>query len=72
MGGTGQYVMAVVEGWQVPRVPPDERLRRELYRQAKEEGAGALHDRLRVLDPVAAGRIDARMCVASSELSRSV
>ena len=28
VGGTGQYVMAVIEGWQIPRVPPDEALRR--------------------------------------------
>ena len=60
VGGTGQYVMAVVEGWQVPRVPPDEDLRQDLYRQAEEEGAGALHARLRRLDPAAAARIDAR------------
>jgi tRNA dimethylallyltransferase len=60
VGGTGQYVMAVVEGWQVPRVPPDEDLRQELYRQAEEEGAEALHARLRVLDPEAARRIDPR------------
>ena len=60
VGGTGQYVMAVVEGWQVPRVPPDEALRHKLYRQAEEEGAEALHARLRALDPVAAGRIDPR------------
>jgi tRNA dimethylallyltransferase len=60
VGGTGQYVMAVVEGWKVPRVPPDEGLRRDLYRQAEEEGAEALHDRLRALDPAAADRIDAR------------
>jgi tRNA dimethylallyltransferase len=60
VGGTGQYVMAVVEGWQVPRVPPDEGLRRDLYRQAEEQGAAALHARLAALDPVAARRIDAR------------
>ncbi|HSR30730.1 MAG TPA: tRNA (adenosine(37)-N6)-dimethylallyltransferase MiaA [Anaerolineae bacterium] len=60
VGGTGQYVMAVVEGWQVPRVPPDEALRSELYRQAEQEGAEALHARLRGLDPTAAQRIDAR------------
>jgi tRNA dimethylallyltransferase len=59
-GGTGQYVMAVVEGWKVPRVPPDEALRRDLYRQAEEEGAEVLHARLHALDPAAAGRIDAR------------
>jgi tRNA dimethylallyltransferase len=60
VGGTGQYVMAVVEGWKVPRVPPDEALRQDLYRQADEEGAEVLHARLRVLDPAAADRIDAR------------
>ncbi len=60
VGGTGQYVMAVVEGWTVPRVPPDEALRSELYHQAEEEGDEALHARLQELDPVAADRIDAR------------
>ena len=60
VGGTGQYVMAVVDGWQIPRVPPDADLRRQLYRQAEEEGAEALHARLRTLDPVAAQRIDPR------------
>lgn len=30
VGGTGQYVTAVVEGWGIPRVPPQPRLRRVL------------------------------------------
>lgn len=60
VGGTGQYVMAVVEGWQVPRVAPDDDLRRELYNQAEKEGTEALHARLGALDPVAAKRIDPR------------
>jgi tRNA dimethylallyltransferase len=60
VGGTGQYVKAVVEGWQIPRVLPDEDLRAELYRQAEQHGAGALHARLRALDPAAAERIDPR------------
>jgi tRNA dimethylallyltransferase len=60
VGGTGQYVMAVVEGWQVPRVPPDETLRRALYAQAEEDGPEGLHTRLRELDPAAADRIDVR------------
>ncbi|MGD8464440.1 MAG: tRNA (adenosine(37)-N6)-dimethylallyltransferase MiaA [Anaerolineae bacterium] len=60
VGGTGQYVMAVIEGWQIPRVPPDEALRRDLYGQAEAEGAHALHARLQALDPDAASRIDAR------------
>jgi tRNA dimethylallyltransferase len=58
VGGTGQYVRAVVEGWRVPRVPPDPALRAELEAQAEREGAAALHARLAQLDPDAAGRID--------------
>jgi tRNA dimethylallyltransferase len=60
VGGTGQYVMAVVEGWQIPRVPPDESLRRDLYQEAEEKGAEVLHARLEVLDPDAAAGIDYR------------
>ncbi len=60
VGGTGQYVMAVAEGWQVPRVPPDDALREELYRKAREEGAEAVHALLWSRDPVAAERIDPR------------
>jgi tRNA dimethylallyltransferase len=60
VGGTGQYVMAVVEGWRVPRVPPDEALRRELSARVGSEGIDALHAQLHALDPVAAARIDPR------------
>ena len=59
-GGTGQYVMAIVEGWQVPVVPPDDVLRSSLYRQAKELGGEALYARLQALDPAAAQQIDPR------------
>jgi len=58
VGGTGQYTRAVVEGWCVPRVPPDPALRAELEAQARQEGARQLHARLARLDPVAAQRID--------------
>lgn len=60
VGGSGQYVRAVVEGWGIPRVGPDQALREELYYQAETQGAEALHARLRTLDPVAADRIDYR------------
>jgi tRNA dimethylallyltransferase len=60
VGGTGQYVRAVVEGWRVPRVPPDPALRARLEAQAGREGAAALHARLAQLDPDAAGRLDPR------------
>ena len=57
VGGTGQYVRAVVEGWRIPRVPPHPDLRAELEAQAAREGPDALHARLAALDPVAAERI---------------
>ncbi len=60
VGGTGQYVRAVVEGWGIPAVPPDEALRAALYAEAETRGAEALHARLQALDAAAAGRIDAR------------
>ncbi|MBM4465368.1 MAG: tRNA (adenosine(37)-N6)-dimethylallyltransferase MiaA [Chloroflexi bacterium] len=58
VGGTGQYVRAVVEGWGIPRIPPNEKLRAKLYRQAEAEGEEALHARLWEVDPAAAQRID--------------
>ncbi len=60
VGGTGLYVQAVIEGWGIPHVEPNEGLRAELYRQAEEEGMEALHARLQKVDPVAAKRIDIR------------
>jgi tRNA dimethylallyltransferase len=57
VGGTGQYVRAVVEGWQIPRVAPHLELREELETKAETEGPHVLHDWLRHLDPQAAGQI---------------
>jgi tRNA dimethylallyltransferase len=60
VGGTGQYIRAVTEGWSPPEVEPDERLRDELRRLRGEKGEFWLHDKLKSLDPEAAQRIDAR------------
>ncbi|NMB68513.1 MAG: tRNA (adenosine(37)-N6)-dimethylallyltransferase MiaA [Chloroflexi bacterium] len=57
VGGTGQYVRAVIEGWESPAQEADVRMRRVLERWAAEIGPVELHRRLAVLDPVAAGRI---------------
>ncbi len=59
-GGTGQYVWALLEGWRVPRVPPDVALRAELKAIAESEGAGVLFAELRAIDPASADVIDAR------------
>lgn len=60
VGGTGQYVRAVLEGWRIPEVAPRPELRAALAADAAAHGAEALHDRLAALDPVAAARIDPR------------
>ena len=60
VGGTGQYVRAVTQGWLPPEVRSDERLRLALERLAKQHDPYWLHDRLRRLDPPAADKIDAR------------
>lgn len=60
VGGTGQYVQAVIEGWSIPHVPADPALRALLYTLAESEGQEALHARLQALDPQAAAQIDPR------------
>ncbi len=60
VGGTGQYVRAVTEGWQIPRQQANSDLRAALEVWAEEIGAQGLHDRLASLDPEAAARIDYR------------
>ena len=59
-GGTGQYVWGLLEGWQVPEVPPDSELRRKLEERARMEGTEALYMELAGVDPVAAERVDRR------------
>ncbi len=58
VGGTGQYMRAVVEGWQIPEVQPDPRLRTVLEAWAKEIGPEVLYQRLVSIDPEAASRIE--------------
>jgi len=60
VGGTGQYVRAVTQGWRIPEVPPDPALRAALEAEVSAAGAEALHARLASLDPRAAARIDHR------------
>jgi tRNA dimethylallyltransferase len=57
VGGTGQYLAAVLEGWQIPRVPPQPELRAALEREAGAQGVAALHARLAAIDPAAAASI---------------
>jgi tRNA dimethylallyltransferase len=57
VGGTGQYLAALLEGWRIPELPPNDELRATLEAEAARDGAAALYARLQVLDPVAAATI---------------
>ena len=46
VGGTGQYIWGLLEGWEVPKIPPNPALRNELETLLRDEGLGALHKRL--------------------------
>ena len=56
VGGTGQYVKAVVEGWGIPKVPPHPKLRNVLAQLPGPE----LARWLATLDPEAAAKHDPR------------
>ena len=56
VGGTGQYVWALLEGWRVPRVPPQDGLREELASRTLND----LLVELRRVDPEADTFVDPR------------
>lgn len=60
VGGTGQYIHAVTEGWRPPEVAPDGRLRDVLEKVSMERSPVWLHEMLFCLDPQAAQKIDPR------------
>ena len=57
-GGTGQWLTALLEGWQIPEIAPNPELRAELEAYAEEHGWQGLLERLRTHDPVHAEQVD--------------
>ena len=60
VGGTGQYVTAILEGWAPPARPQDDSLRQSYEAMAAAEGPQSLYSRLQAVDPAAADRIEPR------------
>ena len=58
VGGTGQYIRAVVDSWVIPETKPDFRLRKAIENWSQLTGALGLHRRLAVIDPQAASIIE--------------
>ncbi|HAU39937.1 MAG: tRNA delta(2)-isopentenylpyrophosphate transferase, tRNA dimethylallyltransferase [Candidatus Peregrinibacteria bacterium GW2011_GWF2_43_17] len=57
VGGTGLYINAIAESYELDSAPPDTALRKELETELSEKGATALHDMLKELDPLSASKI---------------
>ena len=60
VGGTGQYLWALLEEWRVPSVAPDREFREDMEALAAEQGDEFVYNRLRELDPESAASIDPR------------
>jgi tRNA dimethylallyltransferase len=60
VGGSGQYVWAVLEGWGIPQVAPNPEFRQSMQERADMGEGDRLHEELRDVDPEAAERIDPR------------
>ena len=60
VGGTGQYIWALVEGWQVPEVPPDPEFRAAKIEEAEQHGPESIYQQLREADPERAAQLDSR------------
>jgi tRNA dimethylallyltransferase len=60
VGGSGLYVKAVLEGWQIPGVSPDREFRYNIEKRANENNINELYQELIRVDPDAAAKIDRR------------
>ena len=75
VGGSGQYVWAVLEGWGIPEVPPDQHFRHSLEERAAKGGREELYRELKLRDPAAASRIDRhniRRVIRALEVSKGL
>ena len=73
-GGTGQYVWAMLEGWDVPAIPPDAGFRAQLELRAAAEGTRSLWNDLNAIDPrraVSIGPHNTRRIIRALEILHS-
>ena len=60
VGGTGQFIRAIIEGWSIPAKAADPEIRKVLEKWIEEVGAEEAHRKLSLIDPAAAKLIDFR------------
>lgn len=57
VGGTGLYINAITQNYDLPRIPPNIQLREKYETVAQKEGNNAVHDYLASIDPESAAKI---------------
>ena len=60
VGGTGQYIRAILKGWNPPAIAPDPLLRSKLENWLKQYNPQEIRKKLAILDPELAQIIDAK------------
>jgi tRNA dimethylallyltransferase len=71
VGGTGLYIKAVLEGFSLPDMDPDEELREKLRKEAEKNGNEYVHDKLKDIDPKLADKLhpnDVRRVIRGIEI----
>jgi tRNA dimethylallyltransferase len=58
VGGTGQFLRCITEGWDLPKQAPHPKLRNAIQKWGEQTGAAALHAQLSIIDPYAASAIE--------------
>ncbi|HEC21140.1 MAG TPA: tRNA (adenosine(37)-N6)-dimethylallyltransferase MiaA [Candidatus Peregrinibacteria bacterium] len=53
VGGTGLYISAITENYQIPKTPQSKGIRLKIEKELEEKGAENLYERLKKLDPEA-------------------
>ncbi|MBU1445830.1 tRNA (adenosine(37)-N6)-dimethylallyltransferase MiaA [Patescibacteria group bacterium] len=57
VGGTGLYIRALCDNYQIPRVPPNNELRSQLQNEIVEKGEDYVYEKLKEVDPINAEKI---------------
>jgi len=60
VGGTGLYIRAILEGWQIPGVSPDPQFRYNIEKKVSDGNIDEIYQELVIADPDAAAKIDRR------------
>jgi tRNA dimethylallyltransferase len=74
VGGTGLYISAIIEGYTLPKIPPNQKLREALTAEARTKGAEYVHEKLKKLDEKAAENIhpnNIRYVIRAIEIAKS-